>query len=882
MPAPDYHGTDSFTVTVSDGATEATGTVSVTISSVNDAPIGGADTFATGQDIALELETSALLANDADVDDEDTLTVTAVAGGTHGTVTLAAGAVVFTPSADFTGIGTFDYTVSDGTATDVVTVTVMIGGANEAPVAVGDALVTDEDVPLVIAGSGLTANDTDAENQTLTVTAVANGTNGTVALAGGTVTFTPATDFSGIATFSYTVSDGTLTDTGLVTVTVTPVNDAPVALDDAASTDEDAAIVLGFADLTANDIDPDGAPLTVTAVAAMTGGTVTLDAPSSTLTFTPALNFNGVATFEYTVSDGTLTDVGLVTVTIAPVPDAPVAVADAAGADSNGSTSYPTSQFLANDTDGDGDPLSITAVGNASPATATVVLVGSTITFTPLPGSSGAASFEYTVSDGTLTSTGLVSLTIAADPVCGDGIVAGFEQCDDGDLDVGDGCTAVCQREQGYDCTGSPSVCTPVCGDGLVRGSEGCDDGNLTVGDGCGATCAAEPGFVCTGEPSSCAPTCGDGTVTVGEQCDDGNTIDTDGCTSECVTGVVCTTAIAGADRFAVDPVSGTCYAAFDDELTTLPDAQLACLAAGGHLATITSAAEQALVVAVQHDAQNPWIGGVDDANDTDAVFQWVTGEAFAFTRFATNQPDDDAADGGAGECLHLLNAAGEWNDTNCDISSFVVGRICELALDTCGDRLLQTVKGETCDDGNRASGDGCSSTCELETPFFSEYVEGTSNNKALEIRNPSTATAFDLTGCTVRVFTNGATLATTTLNLTATIPPDDVLVVCHPSSAATLLSRCDLTSTAIIFNGDDAVELSCGTTSLDVIGQIGFDPGTAWGTGATTTVDRTLTRKCVHRNGDAVGSDAFDPATEWDGFAVDTFSGLGVADCVP
>ena len=94
---------------------------------------------------------------------------------------------------------------------------------------------------------------------------------------------------------------------------------------------------------------------------------------------------------------------------------------------------------------------------------------------------------------------------------------------------------------------------------------------------------------------------------------------------------------------------------------------------------TITSVAEDTVVRSVQNPAQNPWIGAMDDVNDTDTVFNWVTSEAWNYTYFESGQPDDDAGLGGTGECLHIANPAGEWNDTNCNVSGFVVGRICEV-----------------------------------------------------------------------------------------------------------------------------------------------------------------------------------------------------------
>ncbi|MGH2528212.1 MAG: lamin tail domain-containing protein [Actinomycetota bacterium] len=160
---------------------------------------------------------------------------------------------------------------------------------------------------------------------------------------------------------------------------------------------------------------------------------------------------------------------------------------------------------------------------------------------------------------------------------------------------------------------------------------------------------------------------------------------------------------------------------------------------------------------------------------------------------------------------------------------------------------------------------------------FFSEYIEGTSNNKALEIFN-GTGAAVDLAtgGYNVQMFFNGNPAAGLTINLTGAVASGDVFVLAQSSANAAILAQADQTSGAGFYNGDDAVALRQGTTLIDVIGQIGFDPGTEWGTGLTSTADNTLRRKPTIEAGDTNGSDAFDPAVEWSGFATDTVAGLG------
>ncbi len=159
---------------------------------------------------------------------------------------------------------------------------------------------------------------------------------------------------------------------------------------------------------------------------------------------------------------------------------------------------------------------------------------------------------------------------------------------------------------------------------------------------------------------------------------------------------------------------------------------------------------------------------------------------------------------------------------------------------------------------------------------FFSEYLEGSSNNKALEIYNPF-STPYPISTCTLRTYFNGATTFSE-IGLNGTLAAHSTYVVCNAASSAAILAACNhhTTNTPMTLNGNDAVALVCDGVILDVIGQIGNNPGTEWGTGLTGTADNTLRRKCAIRVGDANGADPFNPADEWDGYAVDTIDGLG------
>ncbi|MEV4496683.1 lamin tail domain-containing protein [Micromonospora arborensis] len=159
---------------------------------------------------------------------------------------------------------------------------------------------------------------------------------------------------------------------------------------------------------------------------------------------------------------------------------------------------------------------------------------------------------------------------------------------------------------------------------------------------------------------------------------------------------------------------------------------------------------------------------------------------------------------------------------------------------------------------------------------FISEYVEGSSNNKAIELFN-GTGAPVDLSagGYQLQLYFNGSTTATT-IALTGSVAAGDAFVFASASAGAAILAQADQTTGASLFNGDDAIVLRRGTTVLDSIGQVGADPGTEWGAGVTSTADNTLRRQSAVTAGDTDPTDAFDPAAQWAGFPVDTFDGLG------
>ncbi|MGE0401118.1 MAG: Ig-like domain-containing protein [Kofleriaceae bacterium] len=407
-PDPNYSGAASFQYTVADGAGADVGLVNITVSAVNDAPTANADLAATAEDTALSLQAATLLANDTDIDEGDSLTVMSVDSATNGTVELAGSFVTFTPAADFSGTASFMYTISDGDATSTAKVTVTVGSSNDAPIAVDDAIMGGEDTIITVSGAMLAANDTDPDGNPLSVTGVSNASAGSVSFVNGTVSYTPPADFTGTATFNYVVADGTAQDTGTVTVTVLPVNDAPVAINDSVSTNEDTPLNINPL---ANDSDVDNAALMVMSTTTPAHGTVAI--AGTVVTYTPDANYFGADSFSYVAADGSG---GMATATVSinvvSVNDLPVAVPDAFTINEDVTS---TLDVRLNDSDVDGNPLTITNL--STPSEGTVSVVGGNVRYVPVPNANGVVTFTYTINDGAGGSaTAMVTVTILPVP----------------------------------------------------------------------------------------------------------------------------------------------------------------------------------------------------------------------------------------------------------------------------------------------------------------------------------------------------------------------------------------------------------------------------------------------------------------------------------
>ena len=283
-PDPNFFGTDSFTYQTSDGSlTSNTAMVTIDVAPINDAPVAQNGTSSTDEDVAL---TDTLSASDVD---SSKLTYTLVSNPSHGTISSFnsdTGEYTYTPDANFNGSDSFTFQVSDGFLTsNDATQSIQIAPVNDPPVAANDDYSLNEDSILTTDSStGVLANDTDIDGGTLSASVVTGPANGTLSLnADGSFTYTPDANYNGSDSFTYRVSDGSLTsNVATVTLRVNAVNDPPTAEDQVVSLPANSPSGTVVGTIQANDVDND--PLTYTFVSGNTGGAFAIDASSGQIT----------------------------------------------------------------------------------------------------------------------------------------------------------------------------------------------------------------------------------------------------------------------------------------------------------------------------------------------------------------------------------------------------------------------------------------------------------------------------------------------------------------------------------------------------------------------------------------------------------------------
>ncbi len=297
----------------------------------------------------------------------------------------------------------FSGSVQTGSSSAVHTV------LNVPPLAADDTYSTTEDTRLtIISPTGVLSNDVDRNGDSLTATVQSDVSSGTLDLQlDGSFVYTPQAQFNGQDYFSYQVSDGVLSDTASVTITIAAVNDGPVAFDDTASTEEDEAVSIS---VLSNDADVDDINLFLAEVSPAQNGRIfiRISISGQQVVYSPSLNFAGTDSFTYRVSDGSLSDTASVTVTVNTVNDAPVAIDDRASTKEDEAVSI---SVLSNDTDVD-SRLSLTAVSPAQNGRSSIS--GRQVVYSPSLNFAGTDSFTYRISDGSLSDTALVIITIEA------------------------------------------------------------------------------------------------------------------------------------------------------------------------------------------------------------------------------------------------------------------------------------------------------------------------------------------------------------------------------------------------------------------------------------------------------------------------------------
>uniref|UniRef100_UPI0031D78178 tandem-95 repeat protein n=1 Tax=Chitinophaga sp. TaxID=1869181 RepID=UPI0031D78178 len=405
--------TETITVVISDngntgagGIKTATGTISLGITAVNDAPTGPDTNEEVNQDTELD---SKVTATDLD---GDAMTFAKAGNPSHGTVTVNSdGTYQYMPAAGYVGTDKFTVTVSDGHGgSSVITVNITVKKLNHAPVAVNDNYTLAEDVPYT--GNVLT-NDTDVDGDALTASLIVAPVKGTVVLnADGSFTYTPDADYNGLDSLKYRVCDNGspgMCDTGTVIFTVTAVNDAPVAVNDAVTVTEDTPAT---GNVLTNDTDVEGDALTASLLVAPVNGTVVLNADGS-FTYTPNADYNGLDSLKYRVCDNgspSMCDTGTVIFTVTAVNDNP------SGSNTTETTNEDTplnSHVTATDVDGD----VMTYSKGTDPAHGTVVVNSDgTYTYTPAADYNGPDSFTIALSDGK-GGTGSITVNITVNPV---------------------------------------------------------------------------------------------------------------------------------------------------------------------------------------------------------------------------------------------------------------------------------------------------------------------------------------------------------------------------------------------------------------------------------------------------------------------------------
>jgi hypothetical protein len=425
-PNSNFSGTDSFTFKVNDGTTHsAEATISVTVMAANDVPNAKDDRINTKEDTAISVID--VLTNDTD-EDGDSLEVIDVTQGQNGTVAINTdNTLSYTPKADFSGSDSFTYTVSDGKGgKNKATVHVRVNEVNDAPKAEGSNVTTKEDKEVSIK---LTGKDEDGD--ALSFSVVKGPSNGSLSGTAPKLIYAPKTNFNGSDSFTFKVNDGKEDSTAAtVSITVTAVNDPPMAYSDSVTTQEDESV-----SITLSGGDDDGDVITYRVINGPSQGSLKGRAPR--LIYTPNANFNGKDSFTFKASDKRAeSDIATVSITVNAVNDAPIANDSSVITEED----KPVSVGLTG-SDPDGDLLTYIIVrGPSHGSLKGMAGTSPKVSYTPKANFNGTDSFTFKVSDKIVESavaTALITVKPVNDrPVAKDDSVTTKEDAKISSIDV--------------------------------------------------------------------------------------------------------------------------------------------------------------------------------------------------------------------------------------------------------------------------------------------------------------------------------------------------------------------------------------------------------------------------------------------------------------
>ncbi|WP_434785221.1 tandem-95 repeat protein, partial [Vibrio parahaemolyticus] len=400
-PDDNYVGEDTFTYIVTSGGVSESTTVSVDVTPENYAPVAKDDTAITDEDTPVTID---VLPNDTDIDGDKLSIQSATVPEAQGKVDIVDGKLVFTPAENFNGHAEIIYTVTDGALTDQATVKVTVNAVNDTPVVesnIADQALAEDFTPYTI-DLNTAFSDVDNVDGELTFS-VSGNSNVLVSIENGIATISPTADWNGSETLTFTATDPSgesISQT--VNFTVAPVADIVA---DKATVVEDTSTVIKV--LGNDTFDGDGKVVSLDTNNGPANGTVSVN-PDGNVTYTPNDNYHGTDSFTYIVTSGGVSESTTVSVDVTPVNDAPVAKDDIATTQEDTAV---TIDVLSNDTDVDGDKLSIQSA-TVPEAQGKVEIVDGKLVFTPAENFNGHAEITYTVTDGELTDEAKVTVTV--------------------------------------------------------------------------------------------------------------------------------------------------------------------------------------------------------------------------------------------------------------------------------------------------------------------------------------------------------------------------------------------------------------------------------------------------------------------------------------